>query len=268
MWARLHYKRCQELMKQARSKRLGKRINYRVRLFEAGENFEVRVDDKRIAWIRPDNVAVLFFSGVDIKGSYWKDYFGVKVLPHPYKHRKLAVIPYEAWYEYRGRYCVDKYAVPAVDGLEFDLCYKEFLNPTPWPERVQTDKAGPWRSKVRKFKQNLKVMSMMGAFNQFPSMVWSKDESQWQNYNPIFPEELYYFIVNEDYHQMVIRFLQSVKHHYSRQLIANGHLDMTEWPVRQFNSMYNILRDPVRKLAGCYIEEVPHGLDDAETGAA
>ena len=254
---RLTYARGMELMNTARSKKQGKPINYRLRLFIVGENLEVRVNGRRLALIRPNNTAVLFFPPYAY-GHFWGKYFGLYRVTHP-KTKKPAVMSIKTWLSCGHSFhtAAKKHAVPAIDGLEFDFETETFINPQPWPERKQTDKAGPWRGKVSKFRRTMKLMAKMGAFDSLMDEVWP--ERRWEplRYPPLTSEELYNLIISEQPYQMVRRLMETMGPYWlSRDKLREGHI------MYAFDTEYNRRRDAVRELAGCYIEETPHAEAD------
>ena len=250
---RLTYARGMELMNKARSKRQGKPINYKLRLFIVGENLEVLFNGRRLALIRPNNTAVLFFPP-NAYGHFWGKYFGIYRVTHP-KTKKPAVMSIRTWLNCGRSFptAANKHAVPAIDGLEFDFETETFINPQPWPERKQTDKAGPWRGKISKFRRTMKLMAKMGAFDSLMYEVWPERKWDCMRYPSLTNKEFYSLIINEQPYQMVRRIMETGGPHWaSCTKLSEAHI------MYAFDTEYNRRRDTVRKLAGCYIEEIPH----------
>lgn len=254
---RLTYERGMALMNKARSKKQGKPINSRLRLFIVGENLEVQVNGRRLALIRPNNTAVLFFP-YNAYGHFWGKYFGIYRVTHP-KTKKPAVMSIKDWLNccrccgHSFNAAANKHAVPAIDGLEFDLETETFINPQPWPERKQTDKAGPWRGKISKFRRTMVLMAKMGAFDSLMDEVWPERRWEPMRYPPLTSEEFYSLIISEQPYQMVRRLMETGGPHWvSYAKLNEGQI------MYAFDTEYNRRRDAVRKLAGCYIEEISH----------
>lgn len=263
----LTYKTGLKLAKKARSKNAGKRLNARARLKIEGENLELLVDGERIALIHPDDTATVFFPRVR-QGRFYGDWLGVEYFNHPSKKRRPAVFHRSA--ASRGCYWPEmlRRSVPAVDGVRFCLRTGECLNPTPWPERKQTDKAGAWRAKITKLQRTIKVMAKMGAFNHLPQEVWKEGDDMWlQEYPPLTAAELHRLIDQNEPQKLARRLVENFVG-FTRLHAARGQVDMGRAAPLHFKNTYNEMRDPVRKIAGCYIEEIPHEQDRAVASAA
>lgn len=259
----LTYKNGLALANKARSKKDGKRLSSRVRLKIVGEDLELLADGKRIAWIHPDDTITVFFPRIK-QGRFYKQWLGIYDLYHPTK-KKMAVIAHRHLWRGEGW---RKTAVPAVDGVRFCLRTGECLNPTPWPERKQTDKAGAWRAKITKLQRTIKVMAKMGAFNHLPQQVWKESDNMWSEKYPLLtPEELHHLIVSEEPQKLVRRLVENFNG-YIRLNAARNQVNMEHLALQYFHFTYNRMRDPVRKIAGCYIEEIPHTEDHAVASAA
>lgn len=259
----LSYEDGLKLYERARSKKEGKTLDRRTKLRKVDEDLELLADHHRIALIHKDDTATLFFPRI-YQGGFYRKWLGVYDLYHPTKKKPAVIACRHLWRAEGWR----KTAVPAVNGVRFCLRTGECLNPTPWPERKQTDKAGAWRTKITKFRRTLKVMAEMGAFNHLPQEVWKKGDDSWaEKYPPLTAEELHHLVDNNEPQKVVRRLVENCVG-FARLYAAQNSINMECTTLMRFDIVYRQMRDEVRKIEGCYIEEIPHEQDRAVASAA